>query len=112
MTDENLPPAPVDDGVQAAGAPATDFEALATPAGDAEDVLQTPEEIAAIEAANKERARNITKIFAALMVSVFLIFGIFLAIYIPWRADHNPQPDTPHAPITTSTALSAPTSMR
>ena len=58
-----------------------------------QDTPQSPEEIASIEEENKQRARNINKIFAAMMTTLIVIAVIFLAIYIPWRKNQNNRPD-------------------
>lgn len=89
MTDDNLTPRPVDDDAQQAAEPSA---ADAIDLNEMEEAPQTPEEIAAIEAADKQRARNINKIFAAMMTTLVLIFVLFLAIYIPWRKDQNQLP--------------------
>lgn len=86
MTNENLTPRPVDDGAQQAAEPST---ADAIDLNEREEIAQTPAEIAAIEAANKQRARAINKIFAAMMATLVLILVLFLAIYIPWRKGQN-----------------------
>lgn len=89
MIDDNLTPRPVDDDAQQAAEPSA---ADAIDLNEMEEAPQTPEEIAAIEAADKQRARNINKIFAAMMTTLVLIFVLFLAIYIPWRKDQNQLP--------------------
>ena len=103
MTDDNLTPRPVDDDAQQAAEPSA---ADAIDLNEMEEAPQTPEEIAAIEAADKQRARNINKIFAAMMTTLVLIFVLFLAIYIPWRKDQNTLP----GPTTSTVEVVTPSS--
>lgn len=103
MTDDNLTPRPVDDDAQQAAEPSA---AETLDLTGMEEAPQTLEEIAAIEAAEKQRARNINKIFAAMMTTLVLIFVLFLAIYIPWRKDQNTLP----GPTTSTVEVVTPSS--
>lgn len=67
-------------------APEVDVEHTPAEADIAAEAEQTPEEIAEIEAANKERQRNINKIFAILVGICLAGTAVFLAIYI---STHN-----------------------
>ncbi|HHY07002.1 MAG: hypothetical protein WAN89_06830 [Lawsonella sp.] len=57
------------------------------------DVEHTPEELAEIEASNRERRKNINKIFAIMVGICLVIFGIFLAVFIGSKnADDAKEP--------------------